>query len=82
MANVLAVGGPNSKYQQPNSVQAGFWVGLWHGLILPVTFLVSLFNPGVRMYEKNDRGTLYDLGFIIGIILILGGSGGAVDLVD
>jgi hypothetical protein len=75
MANVLAIAGPNSKYQLPDAQPAGFWAGLWHGLIMPLTFLVSLFNPGVRIYETNNKGRLYDFGFLIGASGSLGGSG-------
>jgi hypothetical protein len=75
MANVLAVAGPNSKYQLPEARPAGFWAGLWHGLISPITFLVSLFNPGVRIYETKNRGLLYDFGFLIGVSGAFGGSG-------
>jgi hypothetical protein len=44
----------------------GFWMGLWHGLILPVTFVVSLFNDNVGIYEVVNKGHLYDLGFLLG----------------
>ena len=67
MANVLAVAGPNSKYKLPNSPPAGFLAGLWHGLIAPVVFFVGLFQAKVRIYESNNCGRLYDLGFMIGI---------------
>ncbi len=75
MANILAVAGPNSKYKLPGARPAGFWAGLWHGLISPVIFIVSLFNPGVRFYETNNRGRWYDFGFIIGVSGAFGGSG-------
>ena len=45
---------------------AGFWLGLWHGLILPVTFVVSLFNDSVAVYQAPNNGHLYDLGFVLG----------------
>ena len=67
MTNSLAVAGPNSKWQQPGASPAGFWAGFWHGIIAPITFIVGLFYPNVRMYEKNNRGPLYDLGFLIGV---------------
>ncbi len=72
--NVLAVAGPGSRYQIHGAHPAGFWAGLWHGLISPITFLVSLFNPSVRIYENHNRGRLYDLGFIIGISGAFGGG--------
>jgi hypothetical protein len=45
---------------------ANFWFGLWHGLILPVTFVVSLFNDGVGVYEVANEGHWYDFGFVLG----------------
>ncbi len=67
MANILAVAGPNSKYKLPEASPAGFWSGLWHGIITPITFIVSLFNANVRIYETNNKGRLYDFGFLIGV---------------
>lgn len=75
MANVLAVAGPNSKYQQAGAQPAGFWAGVWHGLIVWIAFIVSLFNPNVRIYEKNNRGRWYDFGFIVGASVSIGGGG-------
>jgi len=75
MANILAVAGPNSKYQVADAPPAGFWAGLWHGLICPITFIVSLFNPGVRIYETHNRGRWYDFGFLLGASAALGSGG-------
>lgn len=75
MPNVLAIAGPNSKYQQLDAEHAGFLAGLWHGLILPLTFIISLFNADVRIYEKNNSGRWYDFGFLLGAAASLGGSG-------
>ena len=56
---------------------AGFWLGLWHGIIAPVTFFISLFTDGVNVYEVNNNGNWYDFGFVLGAgILFGGGSGG------
>ena len=73
MANVLAVGGPN--YRQRGAPPAGFLAGLWHGLIRPITFLVSLFNPGVDIYETSNNGGWYNFGFVWGVSASFGGSG-------
>jgi hypothetical protein len=78
MSNVLAVAGPGSRFQVPGAKPAGFWAGLWHGLISPITFLVSLFSPNVRIYETNNRGRWYDFGFIIGVSGAFGGGGTTV----
>ena len=68
MANILAVAGPNSKYRLPEASPAGFWAGLWHGIIAPIIFIISLFNPKVRIYETNNKGLWYDFGFLLGIL--------------
>ena len=61
MANPLCVAGNSSKYKQPGATPAGFWAGLWHGIIAPITFIVSLFADGVRIYETAAAGTISDL---------------------
>jgi hypothetical protein len=53
---------------------AGFWLGLWHGLIAPVTFIISLFSDGVGIYEVHNSGGWYDAGFVLGLGFIVGGS--------
>jgi len=45
---------------------AGFWSGLWHGMICPVAFVISLFDRAVSIYEVHNRGHWYDFGFILG----------------
>ena len=56
---------------------AGFWAGLWHGLICCVTFVISLFNDRVWIYQINNAGPLYDLGFVLGAALAFGGGCGS-----
>jgi hypothetical protein len=65
--NILWVAGPNSKFQAKGAKPAGFWVGLWHGIIAPIIFLIGLFTPKVRIYEINNNGRWYDFGFVLGI---------------
>jgi hypothetical protein len=74
MSNILAVAGPNSKYQQTEAEPANFWAGLWHGLIMPITFIISLFDPGVRVYEAKNNGRWYEFGFVLGASATFGGS--------
>jgi hypothetical protein len=45
----------------------GFWMGLWHGIIAPIAFIVSLFSDHVRIYAVPHAGRWYDFGFMIGI---------------
>jgi hypothetical protein len=53
---------------------AGFWLGLWHGFIAPVTFVISLFKDSVNVYEVHNSGNWYDFGFVFGLSMIFGGS--------
>jgi hypothetical protein len=54
---------------------AGFWEGLWHGIIAPFTFIISLFSDKVEMYEVFNNGNWYNFGFVLGASIIFGGSG-------
>jgi len=74
MTNKLAVAGPNSVFKAPDAKAAGFWAGFWHGLIAPITLVISLFNKDVRIYETNNTGAGYDVGFILGASSSLGGG--------
>ena len=66
--------GPGSRFvEEP----AGFWAGLWHGLICIVTFIISLFTDRVQMYEVNNTGGWYNLGFLLGACIVFSGGGGA-----
>ncbi|MHC4471498.1 MAG: hypothetical protein ACYTDY_10450 [Planctomycetota bacterium] len=53
---------------------AGFWAGLWHGFIVLVAFVVSLFYDTVSIYEANNAGNLYNLGFVLGAACFFGGG--------
>jgi hypothetical protein len=74
MSNRFGLAGPDSRFQQPDSAPAGFWAGYWHGLVAPIALVVSLFRPGVRLYEKRNNGPWYDFGFIMGVSASLGGG--------
>jgi hypothetical protein len=56
---------------------AGFWRGLWHGLIAPFAFLISLFKENIGVYETHNNGKRYNLGFIMGLMIIFGGNSDA-----
>lgn len=55
----------------------GFLGGLWHGIIAPVSFVLSLFMDNVAMYAVNNNGGWYDFGFVLGAGILFGGSGKA-----
>ena len=48
----------------------GFWLGLWHGFIFPIAWLVSLFADRVAIYAVPNSGGWYDFGYFLGIVVI------------
>lgn len=57
----------------------GFFGGLWHGIIAPLSFIGSLFSDDIAMYAVNNNGSLYDLGFVLGAGILFGGSSRATN---
>ncbi len=55
---------------------AGFWPGLWHGIISVITLIIGLFNANVEVYERFNTGGWYDAGFLFGVLLFWGGGSG------
>lgn len=45
----------------------GFWFGLWHGSLLPFSWIISLFDDSVAIYAVYNNGGWYDFGFVLGI---------------
>jgi hypothetical protein len=62
----------NTRFEEK---PAGFFAGLWHGLICVITFVIGLFTDKVSMYEVSNSGNWYDFGFLLGAACALGGSG-------
>jgi hypothetical protein len=46
---------------------AGIVLGIWQGLISPITMVLSFFNRDVNMYEVHNDGGQYNLGFLAGV---------------
>lgn len=68
----LSVPGPNPMINQGDATgrvaRAG--AGLWHGIIAPITLIISFFNSDVQMYEVHNAGSEYDFGFLLGVALV------------
>lgn len=47
----------------------GFLLGLWHGFIFPVAWVISLFDTGVAVYAVPNNGGWYDFGYFLGIVV-------------
>ncbi len=74
LASCAAAGNPDAGGA---GAQPGFLYGLWHGLITPITFLVSLFTDDVGIYEVRNNGAWYDFGYVLGLSMIFSGGVGA-----
>ena len=75
LAVVLIAGcaaGEGSKWAQENAEPAGFFAGLWHGILLLVALVVSFFTNDVTIYEANNSGVAYNIGFVLGILAVYG----------
>jgi hypothetical protein len=52
----------------------GFWGGLWHGMVAPISFIGRLFSDEIAVYAINNNGRWYDLGFVLGAGILGFGS--------
>jgi hypothetical protein len=66
--------GPNSLVNtlDAHGRPAGILLGIWHGIISPITLIFSFVNPNVQMYEVHNDGSQYNLGFLIGVAIVFG----------
>jgi hypothetical protein len=64
--------GPNPLVNtpDPHGSAAGILLGIWHGIISPVTMVMSFVNKNGQMYEVHNNGSQYNLGFLIGVTLL------------
>ena len=74
LAGCAAGTNPTVDVLDATGKSAGFWSGLWHGVISPVTFIISLFSDNVNVYEVYNSGNWYDFGFMFGVSIIFGGG--------
>jgi hypothetical protein len=44
----------------------GFLWGIWHGIIAPISLVISVFDSNVAMFATNNSGAWYGFGFLIG----------------
>jgi hypothetical protein len=62
-------GGQSFSEQEP----AGFFSGIWHGWIAPISLIVGFFDSKIHIYEVRNTGWWYELGFYIAVISGFGG---------
>jgi len=68
LALAACTAGPNELRNTPDEDGdvAGFWKGIWHGLISPITFVLSLFTKNIYVFEVHNNGGWYTFGFLLG----------------
>lgn len=47
---------------------AGFFWGIWHGWLAPISLVMGFFNEHIRVYEPLNTGWWYDFGFYMAVI--------------
>jgi len=55
---------------------ANFWLGLWQGLIIYLSFIASWFDNNIVLYQVNNNGFWYNLGYVIGLWVTIGAFAG------
>ena len=74
LALVVVLAGGCASQPPPSPLGPGFVVGVLNGLVAPVAFIGSLFDPDIRIYAFPNSGVWYDLGFLLGLALWGGGA--------
>lgn len=71
---LAACAGPNPLQDAavPISEVSSFWGGLWHGFILPFSFVGSILTDYISIYAVQNTGGWYDFGFLLGVSLLYG----------
>ncbi len=54
-----------------NGEPAGFWEGVWHGLVMVPSFIGSLIWDDVAIYAVNNNGGWYDFGYVGGFFFLV-----------
>jgi len=65
---VLAGCADTATFTQAGQIEpVGFWYGLWHGMIIPFSWIGSLFSDDIAIYAIYNNGGWYDFGFVLGV---------------
>jgi hypothetical protein len=69
-----AAGSAEAHHMAQSGGLSQFLLGVWHGVIAPVTLVVELINhfaphvlPWTLHFFERDSGVFYDLGFYLGL---------------
>ncbi len=67
---------PQVGVDSPEGYVAGLGLGVLHGFLVPISFVLSLFGDSVNIYEVHNTGNWYDIGFVLGVGLLVTLLGG------
>lgn len=70
LALLLPACAPEGFTEEP----AGFFSGIWHGLIIYISAFAKLFGFEVGIHAVHNTGWPYWLGFILGLSIAIGGG--------
>ena len=78
VAALLALAGCARQVSTAVAPEApGFLLGVWHGFIFPVAWVLSLFLDNVAIYAVPNNGGWYDFGYFVGVMFLgVGAHGG------
>ena len=67
---MLAACAAQQKADAVAATAPGFLLGVWHGFIFPIAWIVSLFMDDVAVYAVPNNGGWYDFGYFVGIVFL------------
>lgn len=74
---MIAYGLPSAD----EATSAGFFAGLVHGALAPVTLVASLVHDSYEMYQCDNVGFWYDFAFLWGVRIASSSAADAVESV-
>lgn len=64
---ILSLSGCATSMTGVNNGTAGFFTGFWHGFICIFSFIGSLFDNQIAIYQTPNDGAWYNFGFLTGL---------------
>ncbi len=71
-----AAGSEASRHAAASGALAQFFLGLWHGVIAPVSLVIEVVDTlaphalpwTMKLYERAEPSVIYDVGFYLGLM--------------
>lgn len=70
LAGCATLADPNPVVNTPDAAGhvAGFILGLWHGFLFIISFVLMLFDQPYGLYDVNNNGKPYNFGYLLGAV--------------